>query len=372
MGFLIGTDEAGYGPNLGPLVVSSTLWHVADDQLHQDLYDRLAPLVVKAPTDDVTAIPIADSKQLYRPGGSLAALERGVLTALAMTDTVPSEWDKLWQSLCPAVTEERLRLPWYAGFKCSLPIDIDRGVLVGLAARLQARMQEEGVRLVSVRSSVLFPAPFNRLVEQFDSKGTVLSTATLDLVADMIKALPPEPTRVICDKHGGRNYYGALLQPRLSHGLVRVIKESRDESAYDVGTPGRPTEVWFRARGESFLPSALASMTSKYLREIAMRAFNRFWCQRVQDLKPTAGYPIDARRFQAADLRNPEETGNPRQSTVAATIGSGRCDEAAGRQQRSVDALDLDHRRARSYTKMEYWLPPPPITGAHVAIDYAW
>ena len=29
MTLVIGTDEAGYGPNLGPLVVAATLWDVA-------------------------------------------------------------------------------------------------------------------------------------------------------------------------------------------------------------------------------------------------------------------------------------------------------------------------------------------------------
>ena len=30
MSYLIGTDEAGYGPNLGPLVISASVWHVPD------------------------------------------------------------------------------------------------------------------------------------------------------------------------------------------------------------------------------------------------------------------------------------------------------------------------------------------------------
>jgi hypothetical protein len=41
-------------------------------------------------------------------------------------------------------------------------------------------------------------------------------------------------------------------------------------------------------------------MISKYVRELAMLRFNRFWSARVPDLRPTQGYPVDARRFRAA------------------------------------------------------------------------
>ena len=54
-------------------------------------------------------------------------------------------------------------------------------------------------------------------------------------------------------------------------------------------------------KGEEFLPTALASMTAKYLRELSMRAFNEFWCARVPGLRPTAGYPGDAPRFKQRD-----------------------------------------------------------------------
>ncbi len=39
-------------------------------------------------------------------------------------------------------------------------------------------------------------------------------------------------------------------------------------------------------------------MTSKYLRETAMRPFNEFWCAKIPGLKPTAGYPTDSWRFK--------------------------------------------------------------------------
>ena len=39
-------------------------------------------------------------------------------------------------------------------------------------------------------------------------------------------------------------------------------------------------------------------MFAKYLRELAMIAFNQFWQRHVPNLRPTAGYPVDAKRFR--------------------------------------------------------------------------
>ncbi|MFN8706319.1 MAG: hypothetical protein ACK50J_06520, partial [Planctomyces sp.] len=46
------------------------------------------------------------------------------------------------------------------------------------------------------------------------------------------------------------------------------------------------------------LPVALASMVSKYIREVLMVRLNAFWQNQVPDLKPTKGYPLDAKRFR--------------------------------------------------------------------------
>ena len=45
------------------------------------------------------------------------------------------------------------------------------------------------------------------------------------------------------------------------------------------------------------LPVALASMTSKYLRELFMELLNRYWAARIAGLAPTAGYYADGKRF---------------------------------------------------------------------------
>jgi hypothetical protein len=91
-----------------------------------------------------------------------------------------------------------------------------------------------------------------------------------------------------------------LLQQQFPEMLVEVHGEGAAESIYRWGPAETRIDVRFRPGAEAFLPTALASMTSKYLRELAMRAFNDFWCGRVSGLAPTAGYPRDAQRFLAA------------------------------------------------------------------------
>jgi hypothetical protein len=104
----------------------------------------------------------------------------------------------------------------------------------------------------------------------------------------------------VCDKHGGRNHYAPLLVDAFSQTLVQVQIESRAVSRYRLPLFGFDVQITFQCQGESFMPTALASMTAKYVRELAMRAFNEYWCERVPDLRPTAGYPGDSRRFKRA------------------------------------------------------------------------
>ena len=51
--YFIGTDEAGYGPNLGPLIVSSTIWQVPDETIGEDLYSRLRKVITAATSEFV-------------------------------------------------------------------------------------------------------------------------------------------------------------------------------------------------------------------------------------------------------------------------------------------------------------------------------
>jgi hypothetical protein len=303
MQYLIGTDEAGYGPNLGPLVISASLWQVPQGTDGEDLYERLAGVIV--PTAEQAAqrlgacVAMADSKLLYRPGTGLRHLERGLWAAFTLLGRQPQTWLEVWQALAPEAADDLRAVPWYAGYDSPAPLESDPAELVMLKHNLRCGLAAAGVRLVGLHSRAVFPRQFNDLVERHGSKGAALSHLTLELIARVMKPLEEGPISVICDKHGGRNRYAPLLAAHFPDRLIEVHGEGRGQSVYRFGPPQRRVQFRFQMQAERWLPAALASMASKYLRELAMTAWNAFWCGRVADLKPTAGYPQDAKRFRA-------------------------------------------------------------------------
>lgn len=298
MAYLIGTDEAGYGPNYGPLAIAASVWHVPHRDEPPDLYQLLASCVQDGPSGD-GRLALADSKRLYRPGGGLRLLESGVLAALGLLDQPVCTFAELARCCCRSDAERLGKLPWYGTLDVPLPRDTHPVELTNWVANWQAACRSSGVTLTALRARLIGAGEFNELVDRYDSKGAVLSHATLDLVTELIGELPDEPVYVVCDKHGGRNRYAALLQPRFGDRLVRASIESRSLSRYQLGDDRRPIQIEFQVGGESQLPSALASMLAKLLREFYMESFNRFWRQHLPGLRPTAGYPQDAVRFRA-------------------------------------------------------------------------
>lgn len=305
MPYLVGVDEAGYGPNLGPLVVAATAWRVPHRVGPEKLYDRLAACIRPPAADELTHVSddrltVGDSKQLYKSGGSLAGLERGVHAALGLIDRPACRWREIWPRVCGEALAEIDALPWHDGHDEPLPTNSECQWNPSRLLPLANGLKKASIRLAELRASLLFPGAYNDLVDRYDNKAEVLSLTTLTLVSRLLDSLPDEAVIVACDKHGGRGYYGGLLQHFFPDALVQIRRESRELGVYVLQQAGRQVEFRFVAQGERLLPIAWASMTAKYLRELAMRPFNAFWLRHVPDLKPTAGYPTDAKRFRAA------------------------------------------------------------------------
>jgi hypothetical protein len=306
MKFLIGVDEAGYGPNLGPLIVATTVWQLPEEVETDGLYRALKKFVVGPESRAQNRLVVGDSKLLYRNRQDLGRLESVVLGAAVQLGLTCARWRELWSSLAQRCMDELTREPWFAEFDAALPVEADSSEIVRCAARWRTAFEATGIQLLAIRIAAVFPEEWNRLLQESAGKGDVLSRTTLELVRDCCeKHLSTGALFVHCDKHGGRNRYGHLLQQVFPDYLVEIYRESRPLSLYRWGPPDRRIEFCFEAKGECCLGSALASMVAKYLRELAMQPFNRFWCERVPALRSTAGYPTDARRFwqETADLR---------------------------------------------------------------------
>ncbi|MCU0959304.1 MAG: hypothetical protein MUF48_04305 [Pirellulaceae bacterium] len=304
MAVVVGTDEAGYGPNLGPLVITATVWDAAA-ALPLDP-GPWAPQRFAAGSGGGTLPLFGDSKRLFARGGGLAALERGVWAALAVVDPVflhGSTWRALVAWLDPDRPARLDQVPWYAGYDRAVPAELSPGAIAQTAAMCAAECERAAYRLCGLRARIVSEPEFNAGVAKYGNKATALSHWTLELVGAVFATIQDtiQDTEICLwsDKHGGRNHYAALLQHQLTSDWVHVREETRPRSVYAWHEGARRFEAHFLARGEQLLPVALASMISKYLRELAMEALNNYWLAHVPGLRPTAGYPADARRFLA-------------------------------------------------------------------------
>ncbi|MEM9660181.1 MAG: hypothetical protein AAF961_17590, partial [Planctomycetota bacterium] len=258
MTVIIGVDEAGYGPNLGPLVVAATAWRLSgtpaidacpgtpsEESVHSvDLYELLSDAVASTPDRGDARLAIADSKELYRRGEGLALLEQGVLAALQTArnerwTTSKANWTSLLAATDADPLERRDELPWYQDFDCRIPIEAKWSDVDERSQRLRTACRTGGVELLAISARLVFPAEFNGLVDHFGTKGAALSHVTLALVRRVVDAAMDgddggnanaETCCIHLDKHGGRNRYVALLQHHFSDSWIETVVEGRSES----------------------------------------------------------------------------------------------------------------------------------------------
>lgn len=294
MPYFIGMDEAGYGPNLGPLVITATSWTMADDPRQCDLFDLLADVVVRTASEADDRLHVADSKEVYSPAKGLRSLELPVLAILRAADVPAESFHRLWNALAVELPGESEQEPWFCGDDVPLPVEADDEIISRLAERLSCCLDGCNIGRPALACEVVLTERFNRLTVECGSKGRLLSGLSLSLLRKLWDADGDEAAYVVCDKHGGRNRYDELLAEVLDGQMIFRMLEGRDRSIYRIGT----SEVCFQTRAEAHFPVAVASLVSKYLRELAMIAFNRYWQEHVPEVRPTKGYPNDARRFR--------------------------------------------------------------------------
>lgn len=299
MPWIIGIDEAGYGPNLGPLVMTSVAFQVPETLVGKNLWKPLAKCVRREPGKDDRRIWIDDSKRVYSSTRGLHELEFGVLAIHGCSRQVQQfVLRELVRHLCPECEADLDAEAWFLGHS-ELPIEADLAEVVEASQRFADGCQSKEILLGHIQSIVICAGRFNQLLSRWQSKGAILGEGLARLLlANLERCRGSDGIHFFIDKHGGRNNYAAMIQDAVPAGMVMTREEGLERSRYDILGLECPVTVTVEPRADgSHMGVALASMVSKYLRETLMIEFNAFWQQHVPGLEPTAGYPGDATRF---------------------------------------------------------------------------
>jgi hypothetical protein len=305
----VGIDEAGYGPNLGPLVMTAIIAESTlpgDDapgkRRNLDFWGDLAETVDRA-GGRMDRLWVDDSKVILRGGKGLDRLEAACSAAIhAASGTRPHCLRELVDSLGAGTLGDSEVASWIEGENDGPPWP--RSIApTAIDALLSGQPLVPAVapwRIVTVAAVVVGPAQFNRGLASFGSKAAVHYQAferLLRLVWD--RASDGATTIVQGDKHGGRHYYLESLYQTFPETWIERGPEGPLRSRYTVRAKPRCLEINLHARADqSDGLVALASMVSKTVRETWMEVFNRYWQARVPALRATAGYPTDAARFR--------------------------------------------------------------------------
>lgn len=297
-----GIDEAGYGPMLGPLCIGAATFILPDADPAEgapDLWSQLSEAICRKVSDKKKRIAVNDSKLLKGASGSKAHpsrhLERGVVSFLGALDrNIPSSDIALFERVGVSLPEEQ----WYAGDQIPLPLDGTLEARRISASVLNRALRKTGIQLDDLACETIHPHQINAAANRRERKSSLNLAGALRLADGVRRRHPDKHPRVVIDRQGGRQSYREQLALAWPNCAVRILGETPRISRYRLEFAEGPLTISFEAESESAnLPAALASMTAKLVRELHMMRLNRFFGVRVPELKPTAGYVQDGRRF---------------------------------------------------------------------------
>lgn len=257
---VVGIDENGLGPLLGPLVVTAAAFEVASYDV-EELW-RVAGSELLAD----------DSKKVFS-SSRLGSAEVATLAWLNEFGLRPRSYAELTDAVlasppmpmpCPLVPGYCLpssaRLPVWASETELGWLSKGSGLLAGTP-----------VRPASVRAFSICPGRFNTALARPGMNKLALDCL---LMLRLVRSLASEysgEVLALCGKVGSTKNYGPWLQDA-GLGLWMAEKETPEESRYRVQPLG--TVSFIRDGDAGHLPIAVASMIGKYLRELAMRDLN--------------------------------------------------------------------------------------------------
>ena len=288
---VMGVDENGLGPRLGPLVATSVV-------LEAPRYAR-AVLCERG-----LRLGLTDSKEAGG-FGRMAFTESLVLALMDQGGAgLPASVDDFLDRVAPQ-SRPRLRAccPDEATARQCWGVDLSLPMFGGNAADgrklLDKLIGRSSLRIVDVQSRVACAGLLNARL----SHGTNKLAVDLELFEDLIGSVHVRhgsPLLVLCGMIGGIRDYASRFTC-FDSNRVEALTNRRGQRRYAVDGVG---ELRFEVDADArHLPVALASIVGKYVREVCMHRIGEFYRNDVPGLMLASGYhdPVTTRFIEATE-----------------------------------------------------------------------
>ncbi len=305
---IIGIDENGYGPVLGPLVVTATAFKLhphlnpspASGEGKREGMNLWQLLNIAKNPDYPEKIVVTDSKKLFLRN-SLRRCRIGERTVFSffylLFKNLPKSPDKFLSkilldfSLFPRLCEDsgsEYKPCWEEIF---LPLWLeDKKGIKEETGRLRKRLKRKEIEFLGLKSIAICPFQFNRLV-----KGKSKSYLNYLQFENLISYFLQEKEKnfyIFADRIGGQKRYLPLLKSSLlKNWNCEILEERKGISSYRLHLKEKETTISFLQNGEEKqFPIALSSIFGKYIREIFMQRITKFFQNYNPELKTVSGY----------------------------------------------------------------------------------
>ncbi len=289
----IGIDEVGYGPILGPLVISFVP-AVTSFEL-DDFNNYLNQFLLK---NDM--INIKDSKLFFRGKNKHIKLELEILGFLSLFYNIFTSYrDFLRVFLRNKIIWEKviwldptLKIPFFSKTEVAT-------LILEKRSAYKKCFFSPHIRIYKPWLFQIEPYLFNKMLESYDTKSELITYSVCGWIRRFVEIFAPDfELTFYIGKHGSRKFYHRHLSRFFDK--VEPIKEKESYSYYKVflETMNLQCNLIFLTDAEKkSIIVALSSMVAKYFRELSMHCFNIFWQKYNRTLRPTSGYIPDALTF---------------------------------------------------------------------------
>ncbi len=346
--YVLGIDEAGYGPDIGPLVVTSSLFRLSEKYNSEKFWETLSEIVSKKTKEFPEKVIVADSKDIFKnhPKNYLIG-ETTALCSYCLLYPVPLNFQEflqnifldnldLFQKRCKTFSEYTYRMCWgNNNFFSEDPLNSKnlnpKPYINDLFPKLKKVIKSSGIDLIDIKSIVLCPHLYN---ESITKKGKLflnylqferlIENALKRILIENISVKDKEETVklekkykketrnfkkneqknnlnsifVIADKLGSKKYYINYLKSVLLRDFnIKVLEQSRDISTYKLSNNSEIRISFIKEGDKTHFPIALSSVFSKYIRERFIKNINEFFATKIQNLEPTKGYAYKIEKF---------------------------------------------------------------------------